>query len=271
MQETTLITGCSSGIGRATAEAFLDAGWTVYATARDADDVAGLAEQGAETAELDVTDGADCADAVERVVDEQGGLGCLVNNAGRGQLGAVEDVPPRKLHDQFDVNLYGPHRLVRSALPHMRAAGAGRIVNVSSVFGRVAAPGLGAYCASKSALEALSDALRAEVADHGVDVVVVQPALVTTGFDERSVASIPDSGSGAYGDIYEAIEDGSAVGDAVAVPPETVAEAVVEAATCSDPEPRYPVGRFARLALLSRYLPDRLVDAGYRAVRAVVR
>jgi short-subunit dehydrogenase len=153
----------------------------------------------------------------------------------------------------------------------MREAGAGRIVNVSSVFGRIAAPGLGAYCASKFALEALSDALRAEVDDQGVEVALVEPALVTTEFGDRAIDQLPADQSSPYRDLYDILEDSGAIYDIAAVPPEDVAEAVLEAATCSDPEPRYPVGQAAKLALLSRYLPPRIRDLGFRLVRRVVR
>jgi len=179
MAKTVLITGCSSGIGRATALAFLDEEWSVWATARDEDDVADLADEGCRTAELDVTNARDCERVVERVLDTEGRIDCLVNNAGYGQFGPLENVSLEELHAQFDVNVYGPHRLVREALPHMRERGDGTIVNVSSVSGRIATPGNGAYSGSKFALEAMSDALRAEVDDFGVDVVVVEPAPST--------------------------------------------------------------------------------------------
>ena len=142
--KTVLITGSSSGIGRATAAAFLDEDWTVHATARDTADIEDLAEAGCETHELDVTDDEDVADVVDRVVDADGRIDCLVNNAGFGQFGPLEDVPVEDLHAQFDVNVYGPHRMARAVLPHMREQGEGTIVNLSSVSGRVATPGMGA-------------------------------------------------------------------------------------------------------------------------------
>lgn len=180
-----LITGCSSGIGRATAHRFLEEGWRVWATARDPDDVAGLARAGCRSAALDVTDDEQVERVVERVVDRDGRIDCLVNNAGFGQAGAVEEVPVERLRVQFDVNVFGPVRLVQAVLPHMRTAESGTVVNVSSLLGRVVYPTRGAYAGSKHALEALSDALRMEVAGFGVDVVVVEPGAVSTGFDDR--------------------------------------------------------------------------------------
>jgi NAD(P)-dependent dehydrogenase (short-subunit alcohol dehydrogenase family) len=272
--ETVLITGCSSGIGRATAELFDAEGWVVYATARDESDVEGLADRGCQTAELDVTD----ADAIERVVDriadEQGRIDCLVNNAGYGQYGPLEDVPAAELQRQFDVNVYGPHRLTRAVLPHMREAEDGTIVNVSSVSGRIATPGSGAYSASKFALEAMSDALRGEVEAFGVDVAVVEPGPVETNFTERSRDELGeglDRREEVYGWLYETIEDTSILAGSspLAVAPGRVAAVIHEAAETTDPHARYPVGRFARYALLSRFLPDALRDLGFRLVRRI--
>ncbi len=262
MARTVLITGCSSGIGRATAEAFLDDEWTVHATARDEDDLTDLAAAGAETSELDVTNARDCERAVERVTEDEP-LDCLVNNAGVSQRGAVEEVPTARLHDQFDVNLYGPHRLIRAALPGMREAGEGTVVNVSSVAPRVSLPGSGAYAASKAALGSLSDALRVEVDDDGVDVVLVEPGPVETAFEDTARASLEAvERTGAYEWLYEAFEDAEEVGRGpLSVPPRAVAETIRDAASTSDPDPRYPVGQLARVAVLADHLPDRWRDA----------
>jgi len=262
-QETVLITGCSSGIGRATAQAFLDEEWTVYATARDRSDVSDLRDAGCETAALDVTKPAQCRDVVEEVVDAEGRLDCLVNNAGYGQAGAVEDVTPRRVNRQFDVNLYGPHRLIRAALPHMRERGEGTIVNLSSVSGLLSTPGMGVYSASKFALEALSDALRGEVAPFGIDVVLVEPGPVDTDFADRVAAELePVEATGEYERVYRFFEDFDAVsGGFVQSDPADVAAVVLEAASTTDPDPRYPVGRAAWAMSLARYLPDRLGDA----------
>jgi len=273
--KTVLITGSSSGIGRATAEAFLDEDWTVYATARDTDDVSDLEEQGAETAALDVTEGDQIESVVDRVVDEQGGIDCLVNNAGYGQFGAVEDVPVEAVHDQFDVNLYGPHRLTRAVLPHMRDAGEGTIVNVSSVAGRISTPGQGVYASSKFALEGLTDALRNEVDDHGIDVVLVEPGPISTSFDDRAKAELDDDRlerSGAYDYLYEFYEQQRIFGgtSAIAGDPAEVAEVIREATCSSDPEARYPVGGQANLLLLGRFVPDRLRDTVFRFASKLV-
>lgn len=271
--KTVLITGCSTGIGRATAEAFLDDGWAVYATARDADDLAGLADRGAATADLDVTRPGDVEAVVDRVVAERGRIDCLVNNAGYGQFGAVEDVSTDALASQFDVNVFGPHRLVRAVLPGMRERGGGTIVNVASVEDRLPLPGVGAYAASKFALRAISDSLRQELAGSGVDVAVVEPGLVATDFYDRALAELPEERSPAHDDLYrllEAIDLLDEPGRFVASP-RRIAETVRAAATASDPDAYHRVAPFSRLgaeigAVLTGERRDRATRLGIEAL-----
>jgi NAD(P)-dependent dehydrogenase (short-subunit alcohol dehydrogenase family) len=272
MEKVALITGCSSGIGAATARSLLAEEWTVVATARDTDDIEGLADAGCDTAELDVTKPAQCTNVVDEAVDRHGRLDCLVNNAGYAQLGPLEDVPTRELHRQFDVNVYGPHRLIRAALPYMRERESGTIVNVSSVAGRVAAPGMGAYNGSKFALEGMSDALRGEVDQYDVDVAVVEPGPVETSFNDRAESEIEGlDPSGAYEQLYAFFEDASAVNGIGSVTPQRVAEVITEAAVSPNPKSRYPVGRAGKFGVLARFLPDRWLDAGYSLVRRFSR
>jgi NAD(P)-dependent dehydrogenase (short-subunit alcohol dehydrogenase family) len=274
-KQSVLVTGCSSGIGRATARAFLEEDWQVFATARTVEDVADLEEAGCETLALDVTDPDGVARTVEEVVDVAGAIDCVVNNAGYAQMGPLEDVPTVDLHRQFDVNVYGPHRLTRAALPHMRAQGEGRIVNVSSVIGRVSFPGSGAYSGSKHALEAMSDALRAEVEAFGIDVVLIEPGPVETGFNDRVDEELPgEERTPAYEALYDIYDDAQLIGGGSGGPfasePEDVAAAIVEAATAPDPPARYPVGPLAKYGLYARYLPDRFRDAAYGLLRKLV-
>ncbi|WP_226479523.1 SDR family oxidoreductase [Natrinema amylolyticum] len=274
-KKSVLITGCSSGIGRATARAFLADDWQVFATARNVDDIAALGEAGCETLELDVTDPEQVARVVEEVVDVAGSIDCVVNNAGYAQMGPLEDVATVDLHRQFDVNVYGPHRLTRAALPHMRAQGEGRIVNVSSVIGRISFPGAGAYAGSKHALEAMSDSLRAEVDEFGIDVVVVEPGPVETEFTNRVDEELPDDErTPAYESLYELYDEAQLVGGGSGGPfasePDDVAEAILDSATSPDPPARYPVGPIAQYGLYARYLPDRLRDAVYGLLRKLV-
>ncbi|MDZ7687671.1 MAG: SDR family oxidoreductase [Halobacteriales archaeon] len=278
--KNVLITGCSSGIGRATAERFYERGWEVYATARNTDDIDDLAERGMSTLELDVTVDKDAENAVETVVETDGGIGCVVNNAGYGETAAVEDLTVEDIHAQFDVNTYGPHRLTRASLPHMREQGEGKIINMSSVGGRLSQPGIGAYCASKFALEALSDALRAEVRRFGVNVVLVEPGPVNTPFEEKAEERIKKrADDGPYSDLYDSVaefnrsirdEDGGDLATSlmgrITVPPERVAETVVKAAESSNPKARYKVSVPHRMMAMGRYLPSGLRDRIYNRV-----
>jgi NAD(P)-dependent dehydrogenase (short-subunit alcohol dehydrogenase family) len=269
--KTVLITGCSSGIGRATALAFLDEEWEVYATARNPADIETLGERGCDISTLDVTDDDDVDRVVSRIVDEHGRIDCLVNNAGYAQMGPIEDVPTEKVHQQFDVNVYGPHRLTRAVLPHMREQGEGTIVNVSSVAGRLSFPGGGVYSASKFALEAMSDALRVEVDDLGVDVVLIEPGPVDTQFDRRAAEEVDGDEldrSEAYASFYKAFDDSQAVsGGFWEESPELVADDIVNAASATKPAARYPVGLIARVGDLARFLPDSLRDKAFGLVR----
>ncbi|WP_225333759.1 SDR family oxidoreductase [Halomicrobium urmianum] len=269
MTKTVLITGCSSGIGRETAAAFLEDEWRVWATARDEEDVSDLAAEGCATAELDVTDPREVEAVVDELLAEEGRLDCLVNNAGYGQFGPVEDVPTGVVHEQFDVNVYGPHRLVREVLPHMRDRGEGTIINLSSVTGRLATPGNGVYAGSKFALEGMSDALRAEVKSEGVDVVLVEPGPVDTQFEDRAMSTLAEADrSPDYDWLYDLYDDAEMIGgEAVSIPPRDVALTIRDAAQASNPEPRYPVGQFAKYAMLARHVPARWRDTALSVAR----
>lgn len=281
MTSTALITGCSSGIGRATALAFLEDGWRVYGTARDSErtDLDALADRGVEVETLDLTDPADVDRVVARVRDEDGHVDCLVNNAGYGQFGPVEDVPTRQVERQFAVHCFGPHRLMRAVLPGMREAGRGRIVNVTSAADRLALAGIGVYNGSKMALAGLSDALRQEVAGTGVEVVVVQPGVVATEFYDRAVEEVErtaaeqrsDARPSRYADLYRVLRRLRAVeaGGPLITDPETVAERILEAATAPTPASHYRIGPLPLLgSLYGTLVPaatrDRLTRLGIR-------
>ncbi|PSP15272.1 oxidoreductase [Halobacteriales archaeon QH_10_67_13] len=270
MTRTALVTGAGSGVGRTTARTFREAGWTVYATGPEEADLSGLAESGCETATLDVTSEGDAERVLDRIGAEQGAVDCLVNAAGVARYGPLEDVPTDRLAAQFEANAAGPHRLVRAALPNMRRAESGTIVNVSSVYGRLAPPGVGPYAASTAALEALSDALRAELDGLGIDVVVVVPG--PTGADEDRTESLDGlERTREYEWVYETLEDAALTAGALPVTddPEAVATVIHDAACAADPDPRYVVGPAAKALLYARYLPDRLRDAAFRALRTV--
>ncbi len=267
---TVVITGCSSGIGRAAAYAFLDEEWQVYATARNPADIQTLGDAGCDIGTIDVRNTEDVSRVIDRIIEEEGRLDAVVNNAGYGQHGPLEDLGDELFEKQFDVNVFGPHRLVREALPHMREREKGTIINVSSLAGRIAPPGMGAYSASKHAIEGYSDALRRELDPFGIDVSVVQPGPVQTNFRGRVEDELGRlDRTDAYEDLYEFQEDATLLGgeSPIAVHPAAVAEAIVEAAVTPDPEPRYVVGRAAQLLVYASYLPDRIEDQVFATVR----
>ncbi|MBB4663286.1 SDR family NAD(P)-dependent oxidoreductase [Conexibacter arvalis] len=199
ISRAVLVTGCSSGIGRATALRLAAGGWSVWASARRLDAIADLADAGCRTLALDVTDEASMEAAVARVRDEAGAVGVLVNNAGYSQSGAVETVPLEAARRQFETNLFGLARLTQLVVPGMRAQRWGKVVNIGSMGGRLTFPGGGWYHATKYALEALSDALRFELRGFGVDVILVEPGLITTGFASAANTALAGAGLEATG------------------------------------------------------------------------
>ena len=265
---TILITGCSSGIGWASARVMKGRGWRVLATARRAEDLTRLeAELGVEALQLELADAdsiAKCArDALARV---NGKLDALFNNAAYGQPGAVEDLAPWVLRRQLEVNVIGTHALTAAVIPAMRAVGGGRIVQCSSVLGVVAAPNRGAYCASKFALEALSDCLRMELAGSGISVSLIEPGPIRTKFVATALAAaranIDLTGSvhaARYRQIIAGLERGGK--ETFKLEPEAVAAKLVHAVESSRPRPRYPVTVPAHAAgILKRLLPTRWLD-----------
>ncbi|MEV6636318.1 SDR family oxidoreductase [Actinoplanes sp. NPDC051470] len=241
-QRRWLITGCSSGLGRALAERLAAEGEQVLATARDAASLAALTDLGLLTASLDVRDDAQCAEAVALATDRLGGLDVLVNNAGYGQFGAVEEVGDDQLAEQFDTNVYGPWRLLRHALPVWRAQGGGHAIFSSSVSGTVAFPGLSAYTASKFALEGLAEALAAEAGQFGVKVTILQLGGFATAYGSN--LRLPRNPITAYqplvGGMLDAVR-GLTESDIVS-PPSLFADTVRRVADLPEPPLRVPVG-----------------------------
>ena len=268
---TVLITGCSSGIGHATAERLAAAGWTVYATARRPETLDELEARGCRTRALDVTDEASMQAAVSAIEGEHGSIGALVNNAGYSQSGAVETVPMEKVRMQFETNVFGLMRLCQLVLPGMRRARAGRIVNLSSMGGRLVFPGGGVYHATKYAVEALSDALRFEVKGFGIDVILVEPGLIRTEFGTTAAGGVSEAGAGegdyaqfnahvaaATEGIYESGGPIARLGG----PPEAVAKVIDKVLSAKRPRARYTVTPSAKLLIANRaVLPDRAWDA----------
>jgi NAD(P)-dependent dehydrogenase (short-subunit alcohol dehydrogenase family) len=262
-----LITGCSSGIGRATALELLQRGWTVYATARRPETLTELADRGCRTLTLDVTDETSRRAAVQAVTDAEGGVGVLINNAGYSQSGAVESIPVEQVRQQFETNVFGLLRMCRLVLPGMREQRWGKIVNLSSMGGRLTFPGGGVYHATKYAVEALSDAMRFEVSGFGVDVIIIEPGLIVTRFGETAAGSVKSApAEGAYADFNRRVAE--LTEEAYKGPmaklgagPEAVAKTIAKAIEARRPKARYVVTPSAHLMINQRRLvPDRVWD-----------
>ena len=264
MSKTALVSGASSGIGAATALALLDAGFEVFAGARRLDRLAPLAEKGARSLLLDLTDEASIVAAVETATGKSGRLDVLVNNAGYACCGALEDVPLAEARRQFEVNVFGLARLCQLGAPLMRAQRSGKIVNVSSMAGKFGEPFAAWYHASKFALEGLSDCLRMELAPFGVDVILIEPGMIRTAFVAFVKESLlKSSGASAYAEYARRHVAMLERGEASSVPsaPEGVARTIVKAISARRPKARYPTGGAARSMLFLRaVLPDRMFD-----------
>jgi NAD(P)-dependent dehydrogenase (short-subunit alcohol dehydrogenase family) len=266
-----LITGCSTGIGRATAERLAAEGWNVHATARRPGSIEDLQELGCKTHALDVTKERSMAAAV-KAVEKEGPIGALVNNAGYSQSGAIETIPMESVRRQFETNVFGLIRMCQLVLPGMRAAGSGRIVNLSSMGGRLTFPGGGAYHATKHAVEALSDVLRFEVRGFGVDVVIIEPGLIVTEFGETAAGSLNEVDEhGPYAKFNAQVAQATA--DAYTGPmrrfgagPDAVAKKIAKALSVGRPATRYPVTPSARVMLgTRRVVTDRMWDRMVRS------
>jgi NAD(P)-dependent dehydrogenase (short-subunit alcohol dehydrogenase family) len=258
-----LVTGASSGIGLATALELLRAGHTVYGAARRVHKMDAIRAAGGHVVAMDARDDEDLDRAVATVLGEQGRIDVLVNNAGTVLHGAIEDVPMERARDQLEVNLIAPARLVQLVLPHMREQRSGTVVNVSSIGGEIALP-LGAwYYASKHALEAYSDTLRMEVEPFGIDVVIIQPGIIETEFENHTAEQLRKiSGDGAYRDMAQAMALRSETGLSEGSDPSIAAQTIRQAIESDRPETRYTVGWMAdKLLELNRTLPDREFDA----------
>ncbi|HEX2161833.1 MAG TPA: oxidoreductase [Thermoleophilaceae bacterium] len=269
VSRAVLITGCSTGIGRATAERLAVNGHTVYATARRPETIADLEAKGCRTLALDVTDESSMRAAVEAVEDAEGAVGALVNNAGYSQSGAVESLDLDAVRSQFETNVFGLVRMCQLVLPGMRRQRFGRIVNVSSIGGKLVFPGGGAYHATKHAVEAFSDALRFEVKGFGVDVAIVEPGLIKTEFANAATTALTDGTDrdGPYAEFNRqvgATTVGAYEGPAAKLGggPETVAKAIEKAIVSRRPKIRYKVTPSAHIVLGQRALfSDRMWDA----------
>lgn len=262
-QPVALVTGASSGIGREVAVRLVAAGFQVVGTSRDASALSG--SDGLTFVDLDVSSDASVTAVVEHVVGRFGRLDVLINNAGIGSSGAAEELSVAQDQKVIDVNVLGVIRMMKAVLPHMRAQGQGRIVNVSSIAGLVPQPHMAVYVASKHALEGYSESVDHEVREYGVRVVLVEPGPTSTSFDGAMLR--PDVLMPAYAQqrktFAEVMADSIRDGD----DPTTVAKVIVTAATDAKPKLRYPAGTTAgRVSVLRRYVPARVFDRQIRKI-----
>lgn len=271
--KTALVTGCSSGIGRATALLLGERGYNVYASARKLSAIRHLERSGSEKGwklkaiELDVSDEKSVSTAKKLIERRDGGVDILVNNAGYGLAGPVEDVPIEEVRTQFDTNFFGLILLCQAFLPGMRARRFGKIVNVSSIAGRIAIPFFGIYNASKFALEAVSDALRLEVKPYGVDVIVIEPGPVKTRFRETAekLGSRIVSRRSTYYQAYTRCKERLGKNLHHGSTAEDVAKLILKTIEARNPRPRYQVRLVDSLVLLlKRLTPDQLFDFGVK-------
>jgi NAD(P)-dependent dehydrogenase (short-subunit alcohol dehydrogenase family) len=269
VSRSVLITGCSSGIGRATAAFLAQRGYKVWATARKRESLSDLEALGCRTLSLDVVDERSMEAAVRAVEAEDGAVGILVNNAGYSQSGAVEAVPIERVRAQFETNVFGLVRLTQLVLPKMRAQRWGRIVNLSSMGGKLVFPGGGYYHATKYAVEAISDALRFEVRGFGIAVVLIEPGLIKSGFSEAAVSGMDpvkgaaDPYAAFHDSVARATKDSYEKGPLArfAGVPEDVAKAIHKAIEADKPKARYTVSGSAKILLAQRrLLSDRTWD-----------
>lgn len=266
VSRAALITGCSTGIGRATAERLANRGLIVYASARRLESIADLEPLGCRLLRLDTTDDASMVDAVRAIAAAEGAVGALVNNAGYAEYGAMETVDIDRFRRQFETNVFGAVRLTQLVLPGMRRQKWGRIVNVGSMAGRLVYPAGGAYHMSKHAMEAMSDSFRFETRGFGVRVSHIQPGFIVTKWGETALETIPEGVPPEYRELHQKVTVNFANAysgqlSRLARGPEAVASVIEHAITSKRPRTRYRVPPSATAMLaLRRVLPDPAFD-----------
>ena len=266
--KTVLVTGCSSGIGKSIANCLRDSGWDVFPTARSGSDLQRLHSKGFDALYMDLTDSISIDDCVSSLMRKTpSGIGAIVNNAGIAIPGAVEDLSRDDLRTQFEVNVFGLQELTNKLMPTFRAQGWGRIVNISSIYGVLTAPMVGGYCASKYALEALSNAQRMELGNSGIALSLVEPGPILSSFRKNAYESLHKKiciGDHFYNDYKKTLKRklGSSQRNTMfTLDPKYVAEKVTHALTSDHPKRRYLVTYPARVgSLMARILPDFAID-----------
>ena len=265
MQQIVLITGASSGMGKAFALRLLKEGHLVYGAARRVDQMQDIVAAGGRALPLDLTDDHSIHAAVERIIGEQGRIDVLINNAGYAIYGSVEETDVRDARRQFEVNLFGLGRLTQLVVPHMRQAGRGRIINISSMGGKMYTPLGSWYHATKHAVEGWSDCLRIELAPFGIQVVIIEPGVIATEWGGMMLEPmLARSGQGPYRAMAQGMAKAmrSTYAKAgAASPPSVVADAILQAVRSRRPKTRYVIGKMAKpLMFIRKYFGDRIFD-----------
>ena len=261
-QRSVLITGASSGIGKATAQMLLLEGWNVIAAARRIDAMNDLQDLGAEVLPLNICDPHSRRNLVNQIHQRFGSLDALVNNAGFGEAGPIETMPIEKAQQIFEVNVFGLISLTQLFLPTMRECGKGRVINVSSIAGRFVSPGIGWYGASKFAVEALSDALRLELHQFGIKVIIIEPGLISTGFENIAKVSMRAAQiDSTWAPMMRKVEENCSKGFKNASTAKVVAATIKKALDSPSPRARYRCGHRAESVLFQKMLPTGLWDA----------
>jgi len=266
MKKVVLITGASSGMGKVTAELLAANGYIVYGAARRMEKMKDIETLGVKTLKMDVTDEASIVAGVEQIIAEQGAVDILINNAGFGFYGTVEDVPIADAKYQLDVNLFGAARLIQLVLPKMREKGWGKIVNISSIAGKFAMPFGGWYHASKFALEGLSDSLRNEVKDFGIDVIIIEPGGIKSEWTDIAAGNLmKNTGNSAYDPMRNRLvrfmTKLNKANEKPEASPEVIAKLIKKGIEAKNPKTRYSAGYMARLSLFGKkWLSDKMFD-----------
>ena len=263
-QPAALVTGASSGMGKSIAKRLIADGYLVYVAARSIDKMTDLAQLGAVPLAMDISRDADIVAAVATITERSGGVDVLVNNAGYGLYGPVEEIALDEARYQFEVNVFGPARLTQLLLPAMRARGKGTIVNITSMGGKIYTV-LGAwYHATKHALEGWSDSLRLEVEPFGIRVVVIEPGLIETGFGAAASHGLLErSVNGAYAKLSQSVAASMerSYGRGQGTDPKVIADVVGDAVKSARPKTRYAAGKYAKLMIwVRKWLGDRVFD-----------
>jgi len=262
MGKVVLVTGASSGIGKEAAKMFIQKGYTVYGASRRMEKMGDLQEVGVHLLEMDLTDEVSIVAGVEEILRKENRIDILVNNAGYGSFGALEDVPISEARIQFEVNIFGLARLIQLVLPAMRRQHSGRIINISSIGGSLGQPHGAWYHATKYAVEGLSDSLRMELKQFGIDVVIIKPGAIVTEWNTIARENlIKVSGNTVYQNLARKHVKMLIQADQRGSLPGVVARTIVRAAICKRPKIRYATGGGAKIILFAKkILSDRMFD-----------